>query len=74
MKLLLLFPEKTEEPNQRPIDCKDVKLHKGNGVYKIYPDPLEPGFDVYCDFETDNGGWTVINFIESSFNLIPNIY
>ncbi|XP_076106895.1 microfibril-associated glycoprotein 4-like isoform X3 [Mytilus galloprovincialis] len=54
--------EKTEEPNQRPIDCKDVKLHKackGNGVYKIYPDPLEPGFDVYCDFETDNGGWTV---------------
>ncbi|XP_071180483.1 fibrinogen-like protein A [Mytilus edulis] len=51
--------EKSEEPNQRPIDCKDVKLRKGNGVYKIYPDPFEPGFDVYCDFETDNGGWTV---------------
>ncbi|VDI31711.1 Hypothetical predicted protein, partial [Mytilus galloprovincialis] len=50
--------EKSEEPNKRPIDCKDVRLHKGNGVYKIYPDPLEPGFDVYCDFETDNGGWT----------------
>ncbi|CAC5387404.1 Fibrinogen-like protein A,Ryncolin-4,Ficolin-3,Ficolin-2,Ryncolin-1,Tenascin-R,Fibrinogen-like protein 1,Angiopoietin-1,Tenascin-X,Fibrinogen C domain-containing protein 1-A,Ficolin-1,Veficolin-1,Ryncolin-3,Fibrinogen C domain-containing protein 1,Ryncolin-2,Angiopoietin-related protein 2,Microfibril-associated glycoprotein 4,Tenascin,Fibrinogen C domain-containing protein 1-B [Mytilus coruscus] len=52
-------PEKTEEPNQRPIDCKDVKLHKGNGIYKIYPKNLEPGFEVYCDFETDNGGWTV---------------
>ncbi|XP_063448847.1 techylectin-5B-like [Mytilus trossulus] len=47
------------EPTQHPIDCKDVKLRKGNGVYKIYPDPLELGFDVYCDFETDNGGWTV---------------
>ncbi|XP_063448849.1 ryncolin-1-like [Mytilus trossulus] len=51
--------EKPEEPNQRPIDCGAIKTKKGNGVYKIYPKHSEFGFDVFCDFETDNGGWTV---------------
>ncbi|CAG2196206.1 unnamed protein product [Mytilus edulis] len=64
--------EKSEEPNQRPIDCKDVKLRKGNGVYKIYPDHSEPGFDVYCDFETENGGWTVLRLLhdDKSVNVL----
>ncbi|OPL20877.1 fibrinogen 1-like c domain-containing protein, partial [Mytilus galloprovincialis] len=50
--------EKNEDYKQRPIDCGAVKTRKGNGVYKIYPKHSEFGFDVYCDFETDNGGWT----------------
>ncbi|CAC5388334.1 Fibrinogen-like protein A,Ryncolin-4,Ficolin-3,Ficolin-1-B,Ficolin-2,Ryncolin-1,Tenascin-R,Tenascin-X,Tenascin-N,Ryncolin-3,Tenascin,Techylectin-like protein,Fibrinogen C domain-containing protein 1,Ryncolin-2,Angiopoietin-related protein 6,Techylectin-5B,Angiopoietin-related protein 2,Angiopoietin-2,Microfibril-associated glycoprotein 4,Fibrinogen alpha chain,Ficolin-1-A,Ficolin-1,Fibrinogen C domain-containing protein 1-B,Angiopoietin-4 [Mytilus coruscus] len=51
--------EKPEDHKQRPIDCGAVKTRKGNGVYKIFPKHSELGFDVYCDFETDNGGWTV---------------
>ncbi|VDI83121.1 Hypothetical predicted protein [Mytilus galloprovincialis] len=50
--------EKQEKPNLRPIDCTDVKSKRGNGIYKIFPKHSK-GFDVYCDFETDNGGWTV---------------
>ncbi|XP_063397333.1 fibrinogen C domain-containing protein 1-like [Mytilus trossulus] len=48
-----------EKSIHRPLDCEDVKTKKGNGIYKIYPNHSEFGFDVYCDFEIDNGGWTV---------------
>ncbi|XP_071180484.1 microfibril-associated glycoprotein 4-like [Mytilus edulis] len=51
--------EKTKESKQRPIDCGDVKTKKGNGIYKIYPEHSVIGFDVYCDFDIDNTGWTV---------------
>ncbi|XP_071785394.1 fibrinogen C domain-containing protein 1-B-like [Asterias amurensis] len=41
-------------------DCSDVlaRGEAGSGVYAVKPDSGAP-FDVYCDMETDGGGWTV---------------
>ena len=40
--------------------CKDAfnKGNKESGIYKITPDD-GASFQVYCDMNTDNGGWTV---------------
>ena len=31
-----------------------------NGIYTIYPTTLHDGLKVYCDMETDGGGWIVV--------------
>ena len=52
----------TPTPCPTPIfrDCHDAlnNSYTQSGVYTIQPDSLPP-FDVYCDMDTDGGGWTV---------------
>lgn len=45
-----------------PVDCTQVRLagNRQSGVYTIYPGGENtPGVRVYCDQDTDGGGWTV---------------
>lgn len=44
-----------------PIDCGDIDIKRGSGVYMIYPTGSLDGFNVYCNMKEDNvgGGWTV---------------
>jgi hypothetical protein len=50
----------TSENYKRPlIDCGDLDEGQSSGIYKIFPEDSLDGFYVYCDMETDHGGWTV---------------
>ncbi|XP_075688268.1 tenascin-N [Rhinoderma darwinii] len=45
-----------------PVDCSQIRLtgNRVSGVYTIYPGGENtPGIRVYCDQDTDGGGWTV---------------
>ncbi|XP_071835848.1 uncharacterized protein [Apostichopus japonicus] len=48
-----------------PRDCKEVlnactSTHNTSGVYLIKPEGYPEPFEVYCDNEFNNGGWTVL--------------
>ncbi len=60
------FPGACKSQNCSPLtivfyrDCEDAYQHgaRANRVYTVQPDDDLP-FQVYCDMETDSGGWTV---------------
>ena len=47
----------------RPMDCQEIKFQRpssSSAVYRIYENPHDRvGVEVYCDMETDGGGWIV---------------
>ncbi|XP_052072294.1 fibrinogen-like protein A isoform X2 [Mytilus californianus] len=45
---------------EKPIDCTDIHVSQGSGIYTIYPKGIGR-INVYCDLDTYNngGGWTV---------------
>jgi len=50
--------------NFKPTDCQEIKFRRptsSSAVYKIFPNYLNDynGVEVYCDMETDGGGWIV---------------
>ena len=51
-----------EFPDDRYCSCKKLLEagHSKSGVYTIYPAAYSDGLDVYCDMDTDDGGWIVI--------------
>ncbi|XP_076072706.1 uncharacterized protein LOC143044534 isoform X1 [Mytilus galloprovincialis] len=52
--------EKEKGIEFRPTDCGEMYSKRGNGIYTLFPNSSSSsGYSVYCDFETDNGNWTV---------------
>ena len=50
---------RSAEEYRRPAPPYEYSGATGSGIYRIDPDgagPIEP-YDVYCDMETDGGGW-----------------
>ncbi|XP_070538830.1 fibrinogen C domain-containing protein 1-like [Ptychodera flava] len=56
-------PSELQEGSKRlPVDCHDILVLEKrtvSGVYTIQPDDQGTPFKVFCDMDTDHGGWTV---------------
>ena len=42
-----------------PLDCSGISRTLTAGVYAIQPNESFDSFNVYCDMDTDEGGWTI---------------
>ncbi|XP_021379384.1 angiopoietin-related protein 7-like [Mizuhopecten yessoensis] len=57
---ILMFAKMDRELKNSPADCSEVNTDVYcSGIYRITPTP-GVSFDVYCDMDTANGPWTVI--------------
>ncbi|XP_021240198.1 fibroleukin [Numida meleagris] len=60
-------------------DCADhyAAGKRSSGIYPVTPDPRNGTFQVYCDMETQGGGWTVLQRRQdgsTNFNRTWNDY
>ncbi|GFY56561.1 techylectin-5A [Trichonephila inaurata madagascariensis] len=60
-----MCPAITSEKESKPLDCEDLLRsgHNASGVYTIWPKSRVTNgrpIDVFCDMDTGEGGWTVI--------------
>ncbi|GBO21995.1 Techylectin-5A, partial [Araneus ventricosus] len=58
-------PTLSQNSPSRPMDCEEVlrRGHNESGIYTIWPRNrimADRSLDVFCDMDTDGGGWTVI--------------
>ncbi|KAI8493471.1 Fibrinogen C domain-containing protein 1 [Branchiostoma belcheri] len=56
---LMMFANNTD--SDKPQDCQDILNYLGtthSGVYMVYPRDNLGGIKVFCDMDTDGGGWT----------------
>ncbi|KAI8500834.1 Fibrinogen C domain-containing protein 1 [Branchiostoma belcheri] len=54
--------EVNDTTTDKPQDCQDILDNDEttpSGVYMVYPRDNLGGFNVFCDMDTDGGGWTL---------------